>query len=83
MEETVIDIFKEMLKEQEQTLVNISSDSSDLMNKTIHKLIAEIKESSNRLENILKDTDELKLSLELYHEINDNKVKKLEESIKK
>ena len=83
MEETVIDIFKEMLKEQEQTLVNISSDSSDLINKTIHKLIVEIKESSNRLENILKDTDELKLSLELYHEINDNKVKKLEESIKK
>lgn len=43
----VKEIFKEIFKEQEQTLVNIVSNSSDLIIKTLHKLAAEIKEINN------------------------------------
>lgn len=74
------DLFKEMLNKQEQILSNILSNGPDLIKKTLYKLTVEIKERDNSLKKTLKEIDELKLSLEVYQDINDNKIKNLEES---
>ena len=43
----------------------------------------EIKDNNDRLNNIMKEADDLKLSIETYQNITDNKLKDIESSIDK
>ena len=58
-------IFKEMFKEQQNALVNIVSQNTT-------KLTMEIKDNNDQLNNIMKETDDLKLSIEAYQNITDD-----------
>ena len=63
--ESVNEIFKEMFKEQQNGLVNIASQNTTPLQTSPDKLTVEIKDSINRLNNIMKKTDDLQLSIEL------------------
>ena len=80
---TVKEIFKEMFKEQEKTLMNIVTNSTTLIHQSLDRLTMEIKDNNSRLEQISKETDDLKLSLETYQNINDTKIKQIEETLSK
>ena len=63
--DSVKEIFKEMFKEQQNALVNIVSQNTT-------KLTMEIKDNNDQLNNIMKETDDLKLSIEAYQNITDD-----------
>ena len=63
--DSVKEIFKEMFKEQQNALVNIVSENTT-------KLTMEIKDNNDQLNNIMKETDDLKLSIEAYQNITDD-----------
>ena len=62
--ESVKEIFKEMFKEQQNALVNIVSQNTTPLQTSLDKLTVEIKDNNDRLNNIMKETDDLKLSIE-------------------
>ena len=81
--DSVKEIFKEMFKEQQNALVNIVSQNTTPLQTSLDKLTMEIKDNNDRLNNIMKETDDLKLSIETYENITDDKLKDTENSIDK
>ena len=67
-----------MFREQQQALLNIATNNTTQIHHTLDKLRNEMKENNCRLNNIIKDTEDLKLSLETYQDINDDKIKTIE-----
>ena len=70
--DSVKEIFKEMFKEQKHALVNIVSQNTTPLQTSLDKLTMEIKDSNDRLNNIMKETDDLKLIIETYQNITDD-----------
>ena len=73
--ESVKEIFMEIFKEQQNTLVNIVSQNTTPLQTSLDKLTMEIKDSNDRLNNIMEESDDLKLSMETYQNITDDKLK--------
>ena len=72
-----------MFKEQQNTLVNIPSQNKTPLQAFHDKLTMEIKDNNDRLNNITKESDDLKLSIETYQNIKDDKLQDTENSIYK
>ena len=72
-----------MFKEQQNVLVNIVSQNTTPLQTSLDKLTIEIKENNDQGNNIMKETDDLKLSIETYQNITDDKLKDRENSIDK
>ena len=72
-----------MSKEKQNALVNIVSQNTTPFQTSLDKLTMEIKENNDRLNNIIKEADDLKLSIETYQNITDDKLKDTENSIDK
>ena len=72
-----------MFREQPLALLNIATNNTTQIHHTLDKLRNEMKENNCQLNNIIKDIDDLKLSLETYQDINDDKIKTIETSIEK
>ena len=72
-----------MFKEQQNALINIVSQTATPLQTSLDKLTMEIKDSNDRLNSIMKETDDLKLSIEAYQNITDDKLKDTEISIDK
>ena len=72
-----------MFKEQQNALVNIVSQTTTPLQTYLEKLTMKIKDNNDRLNNIRKETDDLKLSIETYQNITDDKLNDTENSIKK
>ena len=82
--DSVKEIFKEMLKEQQKALINIVSQNKTPLQTSFDKSIMDIKDNNDRLNNIMKETDDLKLSIETYQNItDDDKLKHTENSMDK
>ena len=77
--EFVEEIFKEMSQEKQEALLNIISSNIAPLRQSIDKLTIEIKENNDRLNSIVKDTDDLKLSVQTYQNVFDDKIKELED----
>ena len=72
-----------MFKEQQNALVNTVSQTTTPLQTYLEKLTMKIKDNNDRLNNIRKETDDLKLSIETYQNITDDKLKDTENSIDK
>ena len=59
------------------------SQNTTPLQKFLDKLTIEIKDNNDRLNNIMKETDDLKLSIETYQNIADDKLKDTENSVDK
>ena len=59
------------------------SQNTTPLQKSLDKLTIEIKDNNDRLNNIMKETDDLKLSIETSQNITDDKLKDTENSIDK
>ena len=79
---TVKELFQEMFKEQQKALLNIVSINTTPLQKSLDRLSIQMQDNSNRLENTIKETDNLKLSLEATQEIQDEKIKSVEKLVK-
>ena len=79
----ILEIFKGMFKEQQNSLLNIVFQNTTQLETSLDKLTMEIKDNNDRLNNIMKETDDLNLSIETYQNITDNKLKDIESSIDK
>ena len=69
-----------MFKEQQNALVNIVSQNTTPPQTSLDKLTMEIKNNNGRLNNIMKETDDLKrliesIDIETYQNIKDEKLK--------
>ena len=76
-------MFKEMFKEQQNTLINIVSQNTTPLQTYLDKWTIEIKENNDQGNNIMKETDDLKLIIETYQNITDDKLKDTENWIDK
>ena len=72
-----------MFQEQQEALLNIISSNTAPLHQSIDKLTIEIKDNNDRLDSISKDTEDLKLSVQTYQDVFDNKIKEIEVSIEK
>ena len=81
--EFIKEIFKEMFQEQQEALLNIISSNTAPLRQSIDKLTIEIKDNNDRLNSIVKDTEDLKLSVQTYQDVFDDKIKEIEDSIEK
>ena len=79
---TVKELFQEMFKEQQKALLDIVSTNTTPLQKSLDRLSIQIQDNSSRLENIIKETDDLKLSLEATQEMQDEKIKSIEKLVK-
>ena len=59
------------------------SQNTTPLQTSLDKLTMEIKDNNDRLNNLMKETDYLKLSIETYQNITDGKLKDTENSIDK
>ena len=57
--ESVKEIFQQIFKEQQNALVNIASQDTTPVQTSLDKLTMEIKDNNHRLNNIMKETDDL------------------------
>ena len=64
--EAVKEIFINLFKEQEQTLLTIVSNSTKLIHQRLDKLGAGIIDINKKLKKNVKDVDKLKQSLQTY-----------------
>ena len=64
-------------------MVNIVSQKTTLLQTSLDKLTIEIKDNNDRLDNIMKEINDLKLSFATYQNITDDKLKDTENSIDK
>ena len=71
-----------MFKEQQKAFLDIVSTNTTLLQISLDRLSIQIQDNSNRLENIIKETDDLKLSVEATQEMQDEKVKSVEKLVK-
>ena len=78
---TVKELFQEMFKEQQKALLDIVSTNTTPLQKSLDRLSIQIQDNSNRLENIIKETDDLKLSLEATQEMLDEKIKSVQKLV--
>ena len=78
--ENVKESFREMLKEQEQALIKMLSSSTDTLNQRLDKLTLQVTKN-NKLKEICKETDDLKVSLDASLNIYEDKLNKLEKTI--
>ena len=78
---TVKELFQEMFKEQQKALLDIVSTNTTPLQKSLDRLSIQIQDNSNRLENIIKETDDLKLSLEATQEMQDEKIKSVQKLV--
>ena len=76
--ELVKQFFKEMFEEKQNSLVNTVSQNTTPLLRSLDKLRTEIKDKNDRLNNLIKETDNLKLSIESYQNTADDKVKDTE-----
>ena len=81
--ESVKEIFKEIFKEQQNALVNIVSQNATPLQTSLDKSTMEIKDNNDRLNNVMKQIDDLKLSIETFQNITDDKRKDSENAIDK
>ena len=72
-----------MFEEQQNALVNIFSQKATLVQTSLDKLTIEIKDNNDQLNNIMKETEDPKLSIETHQNITDDKLKDTENSIDK
>ena len=72
-----------MFEEQQNALVNIFSQNATLIQTSLDKLTIEIKDNNDQLNNIMKETEDPKLSIETHQNITDDKLKDTENSIDK
>ena len=72
-----------MFKEQQNALVDIASQNTAPLQAFRYKLTMEIKDNNDRLNNKTKESDDLKLSIETYQNIKDDKLQDTENSIDK
>ena len=72
--EAVKKIFRDLSKEQEQTLLTIVSNSAKLIHQRLDKLVNDIIDINEKLKENVKDVDELKQGLQMYQDTNDNKL---------
>ena len=70
-----------MFEKQQKALVNIVSQNTTPLQTSLDKLTIEIKDNNDRLNNIMKETDDL--SIETYQNITNDKLKDTENSISK
>ena len=70
-----------MFKEEQKPLLDIVSTNTTPLQKSLDRLSIQIQDNSNRLENIIKETDDLKLSLEATQEMQDEKIKSVEKLV--
>ena len=73
--EAVKEIFRELFKEQEQTLLMIVSKSTKLIHQRLEKHGTDIIDINVKLKGNIKDVDE-------YEDTNDNKLVEIDNSIK-
>ena len=62
-------------KKKKNALVNIVSQNATLLQTSLDKFTMEIKDNNNRLNNIMKKTDDVKLSVETCKNITEFKLK--------
>ena len=89
--ESLKEIFMEMFKEQQNALVSNTSAPTPKptpLQKSLDKMTMEIKDNNDRLNNTMKETHDLKLSVETYQKVNrwqtqGNSIDKTKESFKR
>ena len=64
-----------MFKKQQNALVNIVSQNTTPLQISLDKLTIGIKDNNDRLNNIMKETNDLELCIETYQNITDDKLK--------
>ena len=72
-----------MFQEQQEALLNIISSKTAPLRQSIDKLTIEIKDNNDRSNSLVKDTEDLKLSVQTYQDVFDDKIKEIEDSIEK
>ena len=77
--EAVKEIFRDLFREQEQTLLIIVSNSTKPIHQRLDKYGADIIDINETLEENVKDVDKLKQSLQMYQGTNDNKLVEIHE----
>ena len=80
--ELVKEIFANMFKEQEEKLLNIVRNSISDTIARLDRLTQEISDNNIKLNDLSKETDDLKLSIETSQEINDEKFKEINRKLK-
>ena len=70
-----------MLKKQEQALIKILFSSTNTLNQRLDELKLEVTDNNNKLKEICKETDDLKLSLDASLNVYEDKLNKLEKII--
>ena len=79
--ESVKDLLRKVFKEQEQALIKILSSCTNTLNQRLDKIRLQVTENNNKLKEICKKTNDLKLSLDTPLNIYHNKLNKLEKTI--
>ena len=72
-----------MFQEQQNALVNTVSQNTTPFQTSLDKLTMEIKDNNDRLNNIMNETDDLKLRIETYQNMTDDDIKDTKNSIDK
>ena len=80
--ELVKKIFTKMFKEQEEKLLNIVKNGISDTNACLDQLTQEISDNNVKLNDLSKETDVLKLSIEISKEITDKKFKEINKKLK-
>ena len=80
--ELVKEIFTNMFKEQEEKLLNIVRNGISDTNARLDWLTLEIRYNNIKLNDLSKETDDLKLRIETSQEITDKKFKEINKKLK-
>ena len=75
------ELFREMFKEQEQALIKMLSSCINTLNQRLDELTLQVTDNNNKLKEICKETDDLKLNLDASLNIYEGKLNKLEKTI--
>ena len=80
--ELVKELFTKMFKEQEEKLLNIVKNGISDTNACLDQLTREISDNNVKLNYLSKETDALKLSIEISQEMTDKKFKEINKKLK-
>ena len=72
--EAVKEIFRDCFKEQDETLLTIFPNSTKLIHQRLDKLVADIIDIDEKLNENVKDVDDLRKILQVYEDTNDKKL---------
>ena len=78
--EAVKEIFRDLFKEQVQTLLTIVSNSTKLIHQRLDKLGTDITDINEKLKENVKDVHDLKQSIQMYEDTNDKKLLQIDNS---